>query len=133
VALSGVSQVLKFILLSLIVVLGLYAAGYFPAKTWDPPRGPMGLLSGLTLALILMAGSFIVMRWALFKSQRIFMTVFGVGFILRLVIVVVIFFLYAWFIKQAVASFALSFGVCYLALNIVEFLCLKGFAAAKKE
>ncbi len=124
---------LKFILLSLAVVLGLYAIGYYPAKTWDSPRGSLGLLSGLTLALILMASSFIVMRWALFRSQRIFMTVFGVGFIVRLVIVVVIFFVYARFIKQAVASFALSFGVCYLALNIVEFFCLMGFAAAKKE
>lgn len=124
---------LKFILLSLAVILGLYAIGYYPANTWDSPRGPLGLLSGLTLALILMAGSFMVMRWALFRSQRIFMTVFGVGFIVRLVIVVVIFFVYARFVNQAVASFALSFGMGYLALNIVEFFCLKSFATAKKE
>ncbi len=124
---------LKFILSSLAVVLGLYAIGYYPAKAWDSPRGPLGLLSGLTLALVLMAGSFIVMRWALFRSQRVFMTVFGVGFIVRLVIVVVIFFAYAKFIGQAVASFAFSFGVAYLTLNIVEFLCLRAFAAVKKE
>ena len=123
---------MRFILWSLAVLLGLYAIGYFPAKTWDSPGGPRGLLSGLTLALILMAGSFIVMRWALFRSQRLFVTVFGVGFIVRLVLVVVIFFVYARFVGQAVVTFALSFGVGYLAMNIIEFLCLRSFAAVKK-
>jgi len=125
--------VLRFFFWSLAIVLGLYAVGYYPASTWDAPSGPFGLLSGLTVALLLMAASFIVMRWALFRSQRIFMTAFGVGFIVRLVVFVAIFFVYVKFVGEGVASFAVSFAACYLGLGVVEFLCLRSRTIAKRE
>ena len=124
---------LKYFLSSLALVLGLYAIGYFPSEAWDPPRGSLGLLCGLSLAFALMTGSFVVLRWALFRSQRIFMTVFGVGFIARLVIFISVFFAYVKFVDKAVVTFAISFGVCYLALSAVEYLCLRGYVSARKE
>lgn len=124
---------LKYFLLALTVVIGLYAVGYFPSEAWDAPRGSLGLLCGLTLAFFLMTASFLVMRWAIFRSQRIFMTVFGVGFIARLVFFVALFLAYVHFVDKAVVTFAISFGVCYLALSAVEYLCLRGYVTAKKE
>ena len=126
-------QVVRFFLFSLAVVVGFYALGYYPAESWDPPRGSLGLISGLTVALLLMTASFVVMRWALFRSQRIFLIVFGVGFIARLVIFIAIFFAYSKLVEQAVATFAISFAACYMTLSLVEFLCLKVYMTAKKE
>lgn len=115
----------RFFLLSLAVVLGLYAIGYYPSTAWEPHRGSFGLLCGLTLALVLMAGSCAVWRWVLFRSQRLFLTVFGTGFIVRLVIVVLVFFLYVQVVGEAIVTFAVSFGVGYLSLSLIEYLSLK--------
>lgn len=124
---------LKYFVSSLAVVVGFYVIGFFPAKYWDSPGGSLGLISGLTVAFFLMTASFVVLRWALFRSHAIFMISFGVGFLVRLVVFAAIFFAYKKWVVQAQMTFAISFVACYLTLSFVEFLCFKVQMDAKKE
>jgi len=123
----------KFVLWSLVVVLGFYAIGYYPSNAWDAPRGSLGLLSGLTLAFVLMTASFAVIRWALHKSQSVFLAAFGLGFLARLIIFIVLFFVYYFAVKQGVVTFAISFGVSYVVLSVIEFLVLTKTVTAPKS
>lgn len=124
---------MKFLLYSLFVLLGLFAAGFHPCAAWDSPGGQLGLICGLCLAFLLMGGGYAAIRWAMTRSQTIFMTVFAVGFIGRLVLFIACFFIYVKAVGEGVFTFAVSFIAGYLALTIVEFLCLKKIKVANKE
>lgn len=123
----------KFYLSSLFVLLGLLAAGYHPSAAWDSPGGQLGLICGLSLALVLMGAGYAAIQWAMARSQTIFMTVFAVGFVARLVLFIACFFLYVKIVGDGKITFAVSFGVGYMALTIVEFFSLKKVKVANKE
>lgn len=72
------------------------------------------------MVLLLIVPSYFVMRWALEQSHRIFMITFGAGFLIRLVLLVALFFLYAKFIDRGTISFAMGFAIGYLTLIFLE-------------
>jgi hypothetical protein len=124
---------LRFPLIALLAALCLFGIGYFPAVKFDALNGPKSLAYGLALALFLMVPSYYAMRWAMGRSQRIFLITFAAGFIIRLVLLVVLVVLYWIFIRERDFCFALSFGAGYLCLSVVEIFSFKSAFSEKKN
>jgi hypothetical protein len=116
---------LRFPLIAVLLAGILFGIGYYPSAQYDGPEGPRGLAMGLGLVLILIVPSYFVARWALNKSQKTFLIAFGVGFLVRLVLLVVLFILYSKLVRAKDLSFTLSFGLGYLVISFFEVLCFK--------
>jgi hypothetical protein len=111
---------LRFPLIAIVIAACLFGIGYNPSVYYEGYDGPKGLAYGLGLALGLMIPTFYIMAWARTKSQQIFLLAFGAGFLLRLLLVVVLFFVYVKVVETGIGSFTLSFGTGYLALLVWE-------------
>jgi tetrahydromethanopterin S-methyltransferase subunit F len=121
------------LLLALLAALCLFGIGYFPAAGHDASNGPKSLAYGLALALLLMVPSYFVVRWAMGKSQRIFLITFAAGYLLRLVLLVVLVILYWLYIKESDFCFALAFGTGYVVLSGLEILSFKSAFSQKRD
>lgn len=124
---------MKFTLVVLFVALCLFGVGYYPAKSYDPDEGLRSLVYGLGLAFALALPSYHALRWALHRSQRVFLITFGAGFLLRLVALVTLFILYWYFVKKRDFCFALAFVTAYLAFSGVEIFHFKAAQARRRR
>lgn len=116
---------MRFTLISILIAVCLYGAGYYPSVTYDPYGGPFGMASGLGLALLLILPSFFVTQRALNKSHKAFLITFGAGFLIRLVLLVICIVLYAKLVREKDFSFTLAFGAGYLIMSVAEILSFK--------
>jgi len=71
-----------------------------------------------------MVMGYLVVHLTRHRSNKVFLTAFGVGFLLRLILLVVIFILYSKLIQEKDFCFALSFGLNYMVLSGLEVLLL---------
>jgi hypothetical protein len=124
---------LRFTLIAILVAGCLFGIGYYPAVKYDSPDGPISLIFGLSLALFLMIPGYLVVRWGLGKSQKIFLIAFGAGFLIRLVLLVTLIILYSKLIREKDFCFALAFGTCYLALSGLEVLSFRSAVFQNKN
>lgn len=116
---------MKFLLIAILVAGCLYGIGYYPAVSYDSPHGPLSIAYGIGLAFILIVPGYFVMEWARSRSQAAFLIAFGTGFLGRLILLVLLFFLYSKLIRAKDYSFGIALGVCYCILSVVEALSFK--------
>ncbi|MBU0755966.1 MAG: hypothetical protein KJ645_12555 [Planctomycetes bacterium] len=116
---------LRFPLIAVLLAGILYGVGYYPAASYDAPHGTLSLALGLGLVLFLIVPSYFVTNWALGETPKTFLIAFGVGFLARLIVLVVLFILYTKFVRAKDVSFTLAFGLGYLVISFFEILCFK--------
>ncbi|MHC4942644.1 MAG: hypothetical protein ACYTG7_06430 [Planctomycetota bacterium] len=116
---------MRFPFIAILLTGILYGIGYYPSAQYDGPEGPFGLAMGLGLVLLLIVPGYFVTRWTLTKSLKTFFIAFGVGFFVRLVLLVTLFILYTKLVRPQDLSFTLSFGIGYLVVSLFEIFCFK--------
>ncbi|MFH1999699.1 MAG: hypothetical protein ABIK28_08465 [Planctomycetota bacterium] len=124
---------MRFTLVSILIAVCLYGAGYYPSVTYDPYGGPFGMALGLGLAFFLIVPNFFVTQRALSKSHKAFLITFGAGFLIRLVLLVTLIILYAKYVREKDFSFTLAFGAGYLSLSLAEILSFKSVIIKDKS
>lgn len=124
---------LRFPIYAIAISCCLFGIAYYPSLSLENPDGPEGLFYGLLIATLIMVPSYFVMRWAMGQPVKTFMIVFGVGFLVRLILFAGIFVLYWKVVKIGMYSFGLSYGVGYLALIFLEILFYKSEFSKKEK